>query len=589
MLAPLNDNGGVGFTHALLGNSTAIDAGDDAVLGPPHNLMTDQRFDARRIGLHVDIGAFEYDPPQLGPNVIVNLLTEHNDGVCGTSDCTLSEAVGFANMNADANTITFKPGLSGMITTLDTPDGMVISGPVTIQGPGARILTITGSNAGRIFGIEGGPTTISGLTLANGRYDVVGGAAIVSIANLTLTNCRLDNNVTTGAGGAIWNGGPLALNNCTFTANVANGTGGAIHNMADSFAHGNVTAINCTFFNNLAFSGGALSNKTSGATGVSLLRNCTISGNAARFGGVNKGGGLVNLGTAGSTVRIENSIVAANISDDGSPDVFGVITSGGSNLVGDATGATGLTNGVNSDQVGTTAAPINPQLAAIANNGGPTDTRALLANSPAINTGNNALAPPADQRGFGRAGVSDRGSFEFNGIAPPPAPVTVVARKMHGALGPFDIDLLALAPPRTECRTGGAGGIHQVVATFAEAVTVTGVSVTSIDNMATATVSVNGAVVTINLASVTNRQTAAITLLGVSNGTGTGNVAISFPVLLGDTNGNGAVTSSDIGQTKARSGQPVSAANFRTDVNANGAINSSDIGQVKAQSGATLP
>ena len=107
--------------------------------------------------------------------------------------------------------------------------------------------------------------------------------------------------------------------------------------------------------------------------------------------------------------------------------------------------------------------------------------------------------------------------------------------------------------------------------------------------MATASVSVSGAVVTINLASVTNRQTAAITLLGVSNGTSMGDVAISFPVLLGDTNGNGAVTSSDIGQTKAQSGQPVSASNFRTDVNANGAITSSDIGQVKAQSGTQLP
>ena len=60
-------------------------------------------------------------------------------------------------------------------------------------------------------------------------------------------------------------------------------------------------------------------------------------------------------------------------------------------------------------------------------------------------------------------------------------------------------------------------------------------------------------------------------------------------VLLGDTDGNGAVTSSDIGQTKAQSGQPMSAANFRGDVNANGAITSSDIGQVKAQSGTQLP
>jgi hypothetical protein len=60
-------------------------------------------------------------------------------------------------------------------------------------------------------------------------------------------------------------------------------------------------------------------------------------------------------------------------------------------------------------------------------------------------------------------------------------------------------------------------------------------------------------------------------------------------VLLGDTNGNGFVNATDIGQTKAQSGQPVTSGNFRTDVNFNGAINATDIGQVKAQSGTQLP
>ena len=76
-------------------------------------------------------------------------------------------------------------------------------------------------------------------------------------------------------------------------------------------------------------------------------------------------------------------------------------------------GSTGLTNGVNNDQVGTRASPINPQLGPLQNNAGPTDTRALLMNSPAINAGNDALAPAADQRGFSRSGVSDIGAFEF--------------------------------------------------------------------------------------------------------------------------------------------------------------------------------
>ncbi len=60
-------------------------------------------------------------------------------------------------------------------------------------------------------------------------------------------------------------------------------------------------------------------------------------------------------------------------------------------------------------------------------------------------------------------------------------------------------------------------------------------------------------------------------------------------ILLGDTNGSGTVSASDIGQTKSQSGQTVTAGNFRTDVNASGSINASDIGPVKSKSGSSLP
>ena len=350
---------------------------------------------------------------------------------------------------------------------------------MTIEGPGARVLTISGSHVSRIFAvlIDTGPITISGLTLASGFEMLTGGGGAITAHapntnshSLTLNRCLFRNNFTTSSGGAIYSSGPVVLNNCTFSGNVADGGfGGATHAFGDSFQRGGITAINCTFSGNRAVGGGAVSNKASGRITTTLLRNCTVSGNLASLNGTNTGGGLINQGTAThSRIRLENTIVAANMADDGSPDMAGAIVSGGYNLVGDGTGSTGLTNGVNNDQVGTGASPINPQLGQLQDNGGPTDTRALLTNSPAINAGNDALAPAADQRGYSRSGVSDIGAFEFEGIVPPPpAPVTVVARKMHGALGPFDIDLLAAVPPRTECRTGGAGGVHQVVATFA--------------------------------------------------------------------------------------------------------------------------
>jgi hypothetical protein len=82
--------------------------------------------------------------------------------------------------------------------------------------------------------------------------------------------------------------------------------------------------------------------------------------------------------------------------------VSGDFTSGGHNLIGDGTGSTGFVNGVNGDMVGTAANPIDPRLGPLANNGGPTQTHALLAGSPAIDHGDNTNAPATDQRGVAR-------------------------------------------------------------------------------------------------------------------------------------------------------------------------------------------
>jgi hypothetical protein len=84
-------------------------------------------------------------------------------------------------------------------------------------------------------------------------------------------------------------------------------------------------------------------------------------------------------------------------------------------------------------------------------------------------------------------------------------------------------------------------------------------------------------------------QRVTVTLLGVSDGANTNDVAVRMGLLPGDTNGNGTVNATDIAQTKAASGQTVSATNFRQDVNVSGSINASDIGLVKANSGTSLP
>ena len=170
-----------------------------------------------------------------------------------------------------------------------------------------------------------------------------------------------------------------------------------------------------------------------------------------------------------------------------------------------------------------------------------------------------------------------------------PAVVSTVSRKAHGAAGTFDISLPTTGTAGLECRTGGAGGTHQIVVTFAGAASVGGVSVTSNNGQAAATASASGAVVTVDLSSVANAQTILLTLSNVTVGSTNGNVTIPMRVLLGDTNGNGSVNGTDVSQTKSQSGITVATANFRSDVNASGTINASDVSQVKAASGTTVP
>src|SRR5207244_1833302 len=128
--------------------------------------------------------------------------------------------------------------------------------------------------------------------------------------------------------------------------------------------------------------------------------------------------------------------------------------------------------------------------------------------------------------------------------------------------------------------------------TFANDITVTDASVTPGPG-GTATLSLvpgfNHKEVIINLGNVSNAQTLAINLLGVSDGSSTGDVLIPMSVLIGDTTADRSVNSADISQTKSQSGHAVTTSNFREDVTADGSINSADISLVKSKSGTALP
>ena len=197
-------------------------------------------------------------------------------------------------------------------------------------------------------------------------------------------------------------------------------------------------------------------------------------------------------------------------------------------------------------------------LGALANNGGPTLTVALLAGSQAINHG-DPNAPLQDQRYYLRSGAPDIGAFEFGGTL---APISAVSRKTHGP-STFDINLPVIGTAGVECRSGGATNDHLMVVTFPTSVMVTSAQVTTgtgsvseLDNDAHGQLA-------IHLTGVTNAQRIVTTLSNVSDGVNSANITIPMAVLLGDTTGNGSVNASDVSLTKLKSGQPVDASNFR--------------------------
>jgi N-acetylneuraminic acid mutarotase len=170
------------------------------------------------------------------------------------------------------------------------------------------------------------------------------------------------------------------------------------------------------------------------------------------------------------------------------------------------------------------------------------------------------------------------------------APTSAVSRKTHGTTGTFDINLPLTGNAGVECRSGGVSSDHQIVFTFPSAVTLSGATVTpepgrSGNVAGPPIITPDGKTVTVNITAVTDVQTITLTLSGVNNGTSTNDVNVLTRLLMGDTNGNGVVNASDVGQTKSRSGQAVSEANFRSDVAVNGAINASDVALVKSRSG----
>jgi len=329
-----------------------------------------------------------------------------------SGDGTLRWAIAQANSASGADTIQFASELADQTITL-TQGELKITDDLTITGLGADQLTISGNSSSRIFEISGGvKVKIEGLSLVNGRL------AILNSGNLIIEACTLANN-SAYAGGAIQNaGGDLAIKDSTLAYNRASGYGGGIYNSS-----GSLTLTNSTLANNRADrEGGAIFS----TLGTVTLTNSTLAQNEAT-----SGGGIAFR----DTLTITNSLVGGNklIGPGWGSDIYrdsGAVVYARHNVIQNGY-ASGIVDGVNGNQVG-----VDPLLdsAGLRDNGGPTQTIAVMAGSPAINSGSNVLAvDPAgaplqfDQRGAGfprvALGTVDVGAFEVQELpVEPPEP-----------------------------------------------------------------------------------------------------------------------------------------------------------------------
>jgi predicted outer membrane repeat protein len=235
-------------------------------------------------------GAFALSAPpaQAVSNQVDSLADGPADGEC-VVDCTIRDALTLANGSADVDTITFLASLSG---TIHLSSGVLVrtgNYDLTIDGPGASQLTISGdgdnngSPNSRVLRIsddntnDSGNVSIEGLTLTKGTAGGGtnrGGAlyGFGSDSDVTLTNVTVSDSVAGGEGGGIYTNAELTLVNASVSGNESTGNdGGGV------YADDDLTITNSSITGNTAAQSGG------GAIGAKYLgiRDSVISGNDA--------------------------------------------------------------------------------------------------------------------------------------------------------------------------------------------------------------------------------------------------------------------------------------------------------------------
>jgi CSLREA domain-containing protein len=430
------------------------------------------------------------------------------------NQCTLRAAVQQANASAGVNDVielsagTYTLTISGFggaeVGDLDVLDDLVV------EGVGAGSTFIDGNAQSRVFEIGSANSSepqpdvsIRDLTIRNGRESTAGCSfggciGVQGLAALELHEVVVRDNNSDCYGAGIGNAGSLRLFGTTIRNNELTGApGGGLTNSGGgilNFSAGTIFVERSTISDNLAARGGGIYN----GGGAVEISNSTISGNSVYGGGVvnccgtldvtastitnneanivgsqeqesrRGGGGIQNIGTAEDpgVVRMANTILAENTNNTSpsstlipySPDCYSVapnsFTSHRDNLVGILTANCNMRDFAGAspsfDLTGTSQSPLDPQLELLADNGGPTQTHALLSTSPAIDADRDQAGetepffdcPPTDQRGVSRpqdgdgngTAVCDIGSFELAPAPPQPPSCTITGTSGNNVL-----------------------------------------------------------------------------------------------------------------------------------------------------------
>jgi hypothetical protein len=282
--------------------------------------------------------------------VVLNL----NDSGAGS----LRQAIAQADGTPGPNEIDFATGLSGTIT-LTGGQLTIANNDMTIVGPGADQLSVSGHNTSRVFEVDSVTAAISGLTVTGGSApsnNNNGGGLYNNGGAVTIAGCAISGNSASLGGGLYNYNATMTVANSTISDNSAAYGGGLYNNSYNNTSMATITDSTISG-NTAASSGGGLDNNNGGLGsnngGMISIAGCAISGNSASLGGglhsyggmvtiassmisdnsAINGGGLYCVGKVGSLVTITGS----SISDNSAEDSAGLANNGGTMTITDST------------------------------------------------------------------------------------------------------------------------------------------------------------------------------------------------------------------------------------------------------------